>query len=87
VVPFPRDSKVAESLWRLHLGIYGYRPETLTAFVALAPSSLERAEGLEQLRALENGIDSLVFDAPDEAHGVDTPQDLERVRMMMNSGD
>lgn len=87
VIPFPRDSEVAKTLWRLHLGIYGFRPETLTAFVALAPSSLERAEGLEQLRALENGIDILVFDAPDEAHGVDTPQDLERVRMMMNSGD
>ena len=87
VIPFPRDSEVAGSLWRLHLGIYGFRPETLAAFVAMAPSSLERAEGLEQLRALENGIDILVFDAPDEAHGVDTPQDLERVRMMMTSGD
>jgi 3-deoxy-manno-octulosonate cytidylyltransferase (CMP-KDO synthetase) len=86
-IPFPRDSEVAESLWRLHLGIYGFRPETLAAFVAMTPSSLERAEGLEQLRALANGIDILVFDAPDEAHGVDTPQDLERVRLMMNCGD
>jgi 3-deoxy-D-manno-octulosonate cytidylyltransferase len=85
-IPFPRDSEVAESLWRLHLGIYGFRPETLAAFVAMTPSSLERAEGLEQLRALGNGIDILVFDAPDEAHGVDTPRDLERVRLMMNSG-
>ncbi len=86
-IPFPRESEVAKTLRRLHLGVYGFRPETLAAFVALAPSSLERAEGLEQLRALENGIDILVFDAPDEAHGVDTPQDLERVRLMMNSGD
>ena len=86
-IPFPRDSEIAESLWRLHLGIYGFRPETLAAFVAMKPSSLERAEGLEQLRALGNGIEILVFDAPDEAHGVDTPQDLDRVRVMMNSGD
>jgi len=86
-IPFPRDPAEALSLSRLHLGIYGFRPETLAAFVALAPSPLERAEGLEQLRALANGIDILVFDAPDEAHGVDTPEDLERVRMMMNSGD
>lgn len=86
-VPFPRDSEMAESLWRLHLGIYGFRPETLRSLVAMEPSSLERAEGLEQLRALENGIEILVFDAPDEAHGVDTPQDLERVRLMMNRGD
>jgi len=86
-IPFPRVPATAGSLWRLHLGIYGFRPDTLTAFVAMAPSALERAEGLEQLRALENGFDILVFDAPDEAHGVDTPQDLERVRMMMSSGD
>jgi len=86
-IPFPRDSETAEALWRLHLGIYGFRPETLRSLVAMQPSSLERAEGLEQLRAMENGIDILVFDAPDEAHGVDTPQDLERVRLMMNRGD
>ncbi len=86
-IPYPRDPSAAESLWRLHLGIYGFRPATLAAFVAMAPSALERAEGLEQLRALAAGIDILVFDAPDEAHGVDTPQDLERVRLMMNSGD
>ncbi len=53
----------------------------------MTQSPLERAEGLEQLRALGNGIEILVFDAPDEAHGVDTPRDLDRVRMMMNSGD
>ena len=87
VIPFPRDPEVAGSLWRLHLGIYGFRPETLAAFVAMTQSPLERAEGLEQLRALGNGIEILVFDAPDEAHGVDTPRDLDRVRMMMNSGD
>jgi 3-deoxy-manno-octulosonate cytidylyltransferase (CMP-KDO synthetase) len=86
-IPFPRASEVAEPLWRLHLGIYGFRPKTLNKFVEMKPSLLERAEGLEQLRALENGLDILVFDAPDEAHGVDTPQDLERVQLMMNSGD
>lgn len=86
-VPFPRDSETAAPLWRLHLGIYGFRPGTLASFVEMEPSPLERAEGLEQLRALENGIDILVFDAPDEAHGVDTPEDLERVRVMMKRGD
>ena len=40
---------------------------------------------LEQLRALENGIEILVFDAPDEAHGVDTPEDLEKVARMMQN--
>jgi len=86
-IPFSRDRAKAAPLWRLHLGIYGFRPQTLEHFVSLKPSSLERAEGLEQLRALENGIDILVLDAPDPAHGVDTPEDLERVQRLMKSGD
>ena len=86
-IPFPRDHAEAEPLWRLHLGIYGFRPQTLEDFVSLEPSSLERAEGLEQLRALENGIEILILDAPDPAYGVDTPEDLERVRQLMKSGD
>jgi 3-deoxy-manno-octulosonate cytidylyltransferase (CMP-KDO synthetase) len=82
-VPFPRDRAAAEPLWRLHLGIYGFRPEALSRFVALPPSPLERAEGLEQLRALENGFAILVLDAPDDAFGVDTPEDLERATEML----
>jgi 3-deoxy-manno-octulosonate cytidylyltransferase (CMP-KDO synthetase) len=82
-VPYPRDREAAEASWRLHLGIYGFRPGTLARFVAMAPSPLERAEGLEQLRALENGLAILVLDAPDEAFGVDTPEDLERAAAML----
>lgn len=78
-IPYPRDEDAATSLWRLHLGIYGFRRATLEAFVRLPPSPLERAEGLEQLRALEHGLDILVLDAPGEAFGVDTPEDLARV--------
>lgn len=78
-IPYPRDEDAAAPLWRLHLGIYGFRRETLEAFVKLPPSPLERAEGLEQLRALEHGLDILVLDAPGEAFGVDTPEDLARV--------
>lgn len=80
VIPFPRVVEEARGQWRLHLGIYGYRRQGLESFVSLAPSALERAEGLEQLRALENGIDILVVDAPDDSWGVDTVEDLERVR-------
>lgn len=82
-VPFPRNRAAAEALWRLHLGIYGFRPETLARFVALDPSPLERAEALEQLRALENGISILVLDAPDPAFGVDTPEDLARAHELL----
>jgi len=86
VIPHPRRREIAAALWRLHLGIYGFRPEVLERFVSLEPSALEMAESLEQLRALENGIDILVLEAPDAAHGVDTPEDLERVRELMTSG-
>ena len=67
----------------LHLGIYAFTPEGLETFVGLEPSPLEKAECLEQLRALENGIDILVLDAIDEAFGVDTPEDLERVERLL----
>ncbi len=83
LIPYPRAPENAEALWRLHLGIYCFRREALARFVALAPSSLERAEGLEQLRALENGIPILVLDAPHPAFGVDSPEDLERVEKIM----
>ncbi len=82
-IPFPRQREAAAALWRLHLGIYCFRREALARFVALAPSPLERAEALEQLRALENGIPILVLDAPHPAYGVDTPEDLRRVEQIM----
>ena len=77
-IPHPRDAATARELARLHLGIYAFRPSALARFVALPPSALERAEGLEQLRALENGLDILVIDAPHDSWGVDTPEDLRR---------
>jgi 3-deoxy-manno-octulosonate cytidylyltransferase (CMP-KDO synthetase) len=83
-IPYPRHREVAWKLWRLHLGIYGFRRGTLAEFVALPPSELEQAEGLEQLRALENGLPILVLDAPHPAFGVDTPEDLERVEKIIN---
>jgi 3-deoxy-manno-octulosonate cytidylyltransferase (CMP-KDO synthetase) len=83
-IPHPRSFEDAVGLWRLHLGIYGFRREALARFVGLGPSPLEKAEALEQLRALENGIPILVLDAPHPAFGVDTPEDLERVEEIMN---
>ena len=83
-IPYPRHREAAWKLWRLHLGIYGFRRDALAAFVALPPSELEQAEGLEQLRALEHGIPILVLDAPHPAFGVDTPEDLERVEKIIN---
>lgn len=85
-LPYPRRPEIAEGLWKLHLGIYGFRRDALSRFAELSPSPLERAEALEQLRALENGMEILVLDAPHGAYGVDTPEDLERVKELMERG-
>ncbi len=66
-----------------HIGLYAYRRAALERFVQLPPSPLERREKLEQLRALEAGmrIDVAIVDSV--PLGVDTPQDLERARVML----
>ena len=63
-----------------HIGIYGYRRDFLLALAALPPTPLEQAERLEQLRALENGYTIIVKTTPHETVGVDSPDDLDRVR-------
>lgn len=63
-----------------HLGIYSYRKEILLNLVKLPTSPLEEAEKLEQLRALENGFKIKVKITPYETIGVDTPEDLEKVK-------
>ena len=65
---------------RAHVGLYVYRRDTLLKLAALPPAALERAESLEQLRALAHGIRIRVVDTRHVAAGVDTPDDLERVR-------
>ena len=68
-----------------HIGLYAWRRDALARFVALAPSTLERRERLEQLRALEAGmrIDAILVDAV--PLGVDTPEDLERARALIGA--
>ncbi|RMG18340.1 MAG: 3-deoxy-manno-octulosonate cytidylyltransferase [Deltaproteobacteria bacterium] len=63
-----------------HLGIYAFVRPFLTTFTQLGESPLERAEGLEQLRALEHGYPIAVGVCACESEGVDTPEDLERIR-------
>jgi 3-deoxy-manno-octulosonate cytidylyltransferase (CMP-KDO synthetase) len=62
-----------------HIGIYGYRAEALQRFTALPPSPLERAESLEQLRALQNGLRIRVLRTSKPHLGVDRPEDVGRV--------
>lgn len=62
-----------------HVGLYVYRREFLLKFAQMAPTPLELAEKLEQLRALENGFRIRVVETAFESIGVDTPGDLEKV--------
>ncbi|MGO9934044.1 MAG: 3-deoxy-manno-octulosonate cytidylyltransferase [Steroidobacteraceae bacterium] len=88
-VPWPRDSVAADQptrfagAWR-HIGIYAYRARSLMQFAAWPPSPLEATEKLEQLRALEYGMHiHLVVLQNAPPAGVDTPEDLERVRALL----
>jgi 3-deoxy-manno-octulosonate cytidylyltransferase (CMP-KDO synthetase) len=69
-----------------HIGIYSYRVRYLREFASLAPTPLEQTEALEQLRALWHGARIAVHVTGDlPGAGVDTPQDLERVRRLISS--
>lgn len=89
-IPYVRDAanrSVAEQLaafsFLKHLGIYGYRRETLLRLVSLPVSALEQAEKLEQLRALDNGIAIAVVPVNYNSVGVDMPEDVARVEAML----
>lgn len=67
-----------------HLGIYGYRRETLLRLVKFRVSPLENAEKLEQLRALENGIGIAVVKVDYDSIGVDMPEDVAKVEKILS---
>src|SRR5256884_9038337 len=75
----PAPKKDGRSLFLRHQGVYGFRRDTLLQFVKWKPSPLERAESLEQLRALENGVTVHVLVTKHGSPGVDTPQDAKNV--------
>jgi 3-deoxy-manno-octulosonate cytidylyltransferase (CMP-KDO synthetase) len=76
--PFRRDAGEAIAYFK-HIGLYVYRREFLLSYPDLPSGPLERAEKLEQLRALENGFKIRVVETEYESLGVDTPADWERV--------
>jgi 3-deoxy-manno-octulosonate cytidylyltransferase (CMP-KDO synthetase) len=76
-IPYDRDNRGVARF--KHIGLYAYRRAALDAFHKLPPSSLERAEGLEQLRFLENGIKIVVMETDEPTIGVDTEEDLQAV--------
>ena len=98
-VPYPRDAvrrhgsleaalqnepELLKS-FRKHTGLYAYRRSFLLEYAGWPQSELERLEALEQLRALERGVTILVVEADEPSIGVDTFEDLERVRALMSN--
>ncbi|UCF04783.1 MAG: 3-deoxy-manno-octulosonate cytidylyltransferase [bacterium] len=79
--PVPFSSKVFLS----HIGIYAYRRSLLLRYPDLVKGPLERLEGLEQLRALENGFTVRVLRCRSGGIGVDLPEDLKRVEKRLKS--
>ncbi|MSR33579.1 MAG: 3-deoxy-manno-octulosonate cytidylyltransferase [Phycisphaerales bacterium] len=78
-IPFHRVGATIAVEPLKHVGLYVYRREFLSIFVALAPTPLELTEQLEQLRILENGHSIAVAIGNARFHGVDTPQQLEKL--------
>ena len=76
MIPYQREDDYDTQSYR-HWGIYAYRRDVLERFVTLPEGRLEQCEKLEQLRALENGINIYVHLSDLESIGIDTPEDLE----------
>lgn len=76
---FPQNEWTKHHKFYRHVGIYAYRTDILHKITMLQPSGLEQTESLEQLRWLENGYKIKVQKTPFDSHGIDTPQDLQRI--------
>ena len=99
-MPFPRDAFLRHgdpnealmfepellSNYRKHTGLYVYRREVLLQFTRWPQTRLEKYEGLEQLRALEHGVKIRVIKAAASSIGVDTQEDLDKVRALIEEG-
>jgi 3-deoxy-manno-octulosonate cytidylyltransferase (CMP-KDO synthetase) len=83
---FSRSAIPSDGTHYKHIGLYVYRRKFLLRYTDLPIGPLEKAERLEQLRALENGFRIRVVETEYESFGVDTPADLERVRQLIRAG-
>ena len=86
IIPFRRGAETADwislNTYLKHVGIYAYRADVLRQLTQLEQSPLEISESLEQLRWLENGFRIKVGYTDVETVGIDTPEDLEKVKML-----
>jgi 3-deoxy-manno-octulosonate cytidylyltransferase (CMP-KDO synthetase) len=81
-IPYTRPGQPPAPAWA-HVGLYVYRRDTLLRLASLPQTAMERAEALEQLRAVEHGIRIKVVKTAYASIGVDTPDDLARVRALL----
>ena len=87
-IPYPRDQAAEPApppVHFKHIGLYVYRRDFLLRYPELPVGPLEKAERLEQLRALENGHKIRVVETEYESIGVDTPDDLDRVNKLFEA--
>ena len=82
-IPYVRDPRGGWPPLYRHIGLYAYRRSALLVLASLEPTPLERAEALEQLRALEHGIRIKAVETSYESFEVNTPEDLEQVRRLL----
>jgi len=86
-IPFhARNSEVKSPLYYKHIGLYGYTKDFLFTYKNLPVSNLEKIERLEQLRVLEEGFRIKVIETKYDTVGVDTPADLEKVKLYLEKG-
>lgn len=83
-IPYKRSEQTSVNYWR-HIGVYAYRKDALLQFVQWPIGILENIEKLEQLRYLENGVSIKMVETTFTGIGIDTPEDLEKARQMLNT--
>lgn len=83
-IPFDRDASGAARYFG-HIGLYVYRTAALRQFASVPPGMLERAEKLEQLRALEYGMRIHCVCVEDATIGIDTPEDLQHAETLLRA--
>ncbi len=83
-IPYNRDANIQHRI-KKHIGMYAFKSETLQALTTLSTSTLEKIEMLEQLRWLENNYDICATAVDYQGFGIDTQEDLDRARALMES--
>jgi 3-deoxy-manno-octulosonate cytidylyltransferase (CMP-KDO synthetase) len=82
LIPFHREAVTGLKVWR-HIGLYAYRRNFLMSFVKLPRPTIERAESLEQLRAVYAGVSIKVVRSKTAAPGIDSPEDVAAVEALL----